>query len=328
MKSTLKSTFCRVDVLLGVVSYFCAVCAQAQSGSEALNYSYFAQLGQGNNAVVAGSGQAVANMACVPTATANALNYLANYAEFNLDLPSPFSTSPNSYAQVNNMVTAFGTDDTGTTTGGQFTGLVNYLSPGGANPSPTVGVKGQYSPSAPAGWGVPATSTAQFTRATPSASYLAQQLNANDAVEIGIQWGSISSGGSFVVGRGAHELTLYQISLNGTSGTISFLDPWGNNANNTAGSSALNVITASLQLLNGFLVLTYPLTYVGPDPSELSNTGTAIGFNNGQVARILDDSVQYLVPVPEPSTYLAAVLLLLPFGSGAIRQLRKKLQAA
>jgi hypothetical protein len=322
MKSNLKPAFCRVDSLLGVVLSLCAVCAQAQSGSEAANYSYFAQLGQGNNAIVTANTQAVANMACVPTATANGLNYLANYAEFNLDLASPFSTSPNSYAQVNNMITAFKTDGSGTETGDQFTGLVSYLGAGGANPSPTVAVKGQYSPATPAGW------TAQFTQATPSASYLAQQLNANAAVELGIQWGTVS-GGSFTIGRGAHELTLYQISVSsGGTGTISFIDPWGNNANNTAGSSALQVISASLQTINGFLVLTFPTAYVGPDPSELAPTGTAIGGLNGQSARILDDTVEYLVPVPEPATYLAGALLLLPFGSAAVRQLRRKFQAA
>jgi hypothetical protein len=32
--------------------------------------------------------------------------------------------------------------------------------------------------------------------------------------------------------------------------------------------------------------------------------------------------------VPEPSTMIAGAMLLLPFGSGAVRLLRKKLQAA
>jgi hypothetical protein len=35
-----------------------------------------------------------------------------------------------------------------------------------------------------------------------------------------------------------------------------------------------------------------------------------------------------VLAVPEPSTCLAGLLLLLPFGSSAFRQLRKKLQAA
>jgi hypothetical protein len=39
------------------------------------------------------------------------------------------------------------------------------------------------------------------------------------------------------------------------------------------------------------------------------------------------DDVQ-LSAVPEPSTIIAGALMLLPFGAGAARQLRKKLQAA
>jgi hypothetical protein len=35
-----------------------------------------------------------------------------------------------------------------------------------------------------------------------------------------------------------------------------------------------------------------------------------------------------VTPVPEPTTIISGALLLLPFGSSAFRQLRKKLQAA
>src|SRR5580700_9433568 len=80
---------------------------QAQNASE--NINWFGQLGQGNAAVMraaAPSQQDIRNNACVPTSVANGLFYLENYANFVLDEPSPFTTSPNTYAQVNNLILA------------------------------------------------------------------------------------------------------------------------------------------------------------------------------------------------------------------------------
>jgi len=257
----------------------------------------------------------VANNACVPTATANGLTYLENYMNFSLDQPSPFTTTPNTYGQVNNLITAMGTTANGTTTANQFNGLLNYLSPGGANPAPTVRVTGQYSAATPAGWGPPAAPTPQFMQTTPTAAYLASVLNANDGVEIGVQWGTIQNG-SFSPYNGGHELTLEAINMQ--AGTITFMDPWGTSPNGKDAGSTANSVQASLQLLNGFLVLTYPQNYVGPDLN--TENGAAVGDLNGQVARILDDTVEYVVP--EPSTYIAGAMLLIPFAVSSVRKLR------
>jgi hypothetical protein len=52
-------------------------------------------------------------------------------------------------------------------------------------------------------------------------------------------------------------------------------------------------------------------------------------FTPGASAMFLDDVSMYAgAAVPEPSTLMAGVLALLPFGHCAVRQLRKKLQAA
>jgi len=263
--------------------------AHAQSGSE--NGALFSYLGQGNTAVIngnGGQGQDVADNACVPTATANGLSYLQAYRQ-SIGKPAPLSFTP-SYTSVNNMITAMQTTSGGTGIADAANGLVTYLGPGGNNPSPTVVVSGQYSADTPANWlagGFGANTN--FTEATPTAQFLADHLNAHDAVEFTLQWGSLTDN-EFAVGQGAHEVTL--VSINMDAGLISFIDPWGNGNDHADGSAVL--VNASVQLLDGYLVVSYPVDWVGPD----DNTGatTFVGINVGQTGRILDDMVQSVVP--------------------------------
>jgi hypothetical protein len=324
MKRSLKQPSIRFFGALGFS--FAGMLARAQTGSETL--SYFGTIGQGNAAIVAANGQDVADNACVPTATANGLTYLENYYNFALDEPSPFSTSPNTTTQVNNLITAMQTTRDGTQTDNEFNGLVSYLSPTGANPSPSVKVTGQYSPLTPGGWLAGTGFPAGVANVNPTVSYLANALNANDGVELGIQWGS-TSGGTFTPSRGGHEVTLQSISFNPTSdtGSITFIDPWGTTqtdggGNRHAGGTAEVVgdtFSASLSVdQNGLLVITYPLPYDGLNAPQ--DNGTAIGDQTGQVARILDDTVEYVVP--EPSTYIAGILILIPFGRQVMRRFR------
>lgn len=274
--------------------------ANAQSGSE--NAAFFSYLGQGNSAVVngnGGQGQDVADNACVPTATANGLSYLQAYRQ-SIGKPAPLSFTP-TYTSVNNLISDMHTTAGGTGIADAANGLVTYLGAGGSNPSPTVVVSGQYSADTPANWltgGFGANTN--FVEETPTAQFLADHLNAHDAVEFTLQWGFLEDG-AFSVGQGAHEVTLVSIDMD--AGLISFIDPWGN-GDSHADSSAV-MVNATVQLLDGYLVVTYPIDWVGPD----DNTGSTIyvGANVGQTGRILDDMVQSVVP--EVSTlYLSGSL--------------------
>lgn len=277
--------------------------AKAQSGSE--NAAFFSYLGQGNTAVIngnGGQGQDVADNACVPTATANGLSYLQAYRQ-SIGKPAPLSFTP-SYTSVNNLISDMQTTSGGTGIADAANGLVTYLGAGGSNPSPTVVVSGQYSADTPANWLAGGfNANTNFEEATPTAQFLADHLNAHDAVEFTLQWGFLTDG-AFSVGQGAHEVTLVSIDMN--AGLISFIDPWGNGINHADGSAV--TVTATVQDLDGYLVVTYPIDWVGPD----DNTGatTAVGINVGQTGRILDDMVQSVVP--EVSTlYLSGALVMI-----------------
>jgi hypothetical protein len=62
---------------------------------------------------------------------------------------------------------------------------------------------------------------------------------------------------------------------------------------------------------------------------DLNGVNTSADFWPGQFTEIEPGARHEVDPaaVPEPTTMIAGALLLLPFGSGAVRQLRKKLQA-
>lgn len=300
----------------------CVSTGRSQSGSETL--SYFGALGQGNGGVTYvnpnyANSVAVGPNACVPTATANGLAFLENYANFGLDIPSPFTTTPNAYPQVNNLAAAMGTFNTtksgaggwtnlgGTYTTSMFNGLQNYLGTGGSNPAPTVSISGQYAGGTPATW-----FTGTFNKglnlanSTPSPAFLAGALNANEAVEITLEWGSYN-GNTWNALGGGHEVTLNSINMASGSGTIGFIDPWGSGVGSNPGTDGVNV-NGTVSLVNGYLYVTYPITVSGPDPTD-NNPGDVVG-SNGETGRI---DVAMVEAIPEPSTWLlgSAVLFLL-----------------
>jgi hypothetical protein len=277
--------------------------AKAQSGSE--NVSFFGTFGQGNNAIVSANSQAVANMACVPTATVNGLTYLQNY-QASIGNPNTLTFGP-TYTSINNLITSMGTTANGTGMGSAATGLASYLSPIGANPAPSVSISGQYIglSTFTTGWytGMPGT----FANVTPSATFLANALNANDGVEFTVVWGYMTNGTYFVNG-GGHELTLQSINL--AANSISFFDPWGNTQPvNNAGTSA-NLYTANLSVQSGFLTVMYPtnnaITGIEPDPEEIDSTDP--GDANGQIGYIVADMVE-AVPEPAPLPLACAAMV-------------------
>ncbi len=303
---------------------------QAQSGSE----DYSIVTGQPNgqllgqiNASVNG-GQAVQNMSCVPTATADALSYLAAYQEVTYDT-TPFTVSPNTYTAVNALQSDMNTTARGTSTTAQVNGLNTYLTTD--NPAPTVTISGQVSQLETSGT-VPGYGSGNFAAganiqtANPTASFLANALNANDAVEVGILWGTVS-GNDFYPSGGEHELALNQINLN--AGSIGFVDPGG-----TSGIQQNGAVLSTMNIAGwgSFLYITYPLLISGPDylvPDDLNlqnsqdlvdpdPNATAFGVNDGETAIIIDDTIE---AVPEPST-----IALLAIGAlGAILLGRRRL---
>ncbi len=284
----------------------------AQSGSE--DYSIVTGqpggqlMGQVNASV--NGGTAVQNMSCVPTATADALSYLAAYQEVTYDT-TPFTVTPNTYTAVNALQSDMGTTSKGTSTTGQVNGLNTYLTTD--NPAPSVKISGQVSQLETSGTipgygsGIFAGGTSIVT-ANPSATFLANALNNNAAVEVGILWGTLSSG-KFYPSGGEHELALNQINL--SSGTIGFVDPGG-----TSGIQQNGGVLSSGDISGwgSFLYITYPTLVSGPDytvPDDLDiqnsqnlvdpdPNATAFGVNNGETAIIIDDTVEL---APEPSTY-------------------------
>jgi hypothetical protein len=157
----------------------------------------------------------------------------------------------------------------GTTIVGTATGLIDYLSPTGANPAPTVVVTGQLSPSTPLSWIGDGIATIDFAQTSPTAAYLAQVLNANDGVEVGIQYGTFGGPSGITFNpTGGHEMTLQSIDFNAASGTgtIGFIDPDG---------TVAYALDGTVSLDDGFLYVTY----------KLDNGQTVFG-------RILDDTVE------------------------------------
>ena len=242
------------------------VSVKAQSGSEDIGAFDF--LGQLNKAVTYENNLDVGPVACVPTAVANGLYYLQHYAAMQ-GQPDPFTVSPGDYTAVNQLAQAMGTsymvfinpnppppkvNSGGTDIAPSALGLMTYLSAKGQNPAPTVSVKGQYSPDCPLSWigtgfgekGF----TQNFSKTTPTAAYIAAALNANDAVEIGVQFGNFGGNSALQFNpNGGHEMTVYDIDFNAKTekGTIDFIDPFGTSAYTAQGALTLNDGTLYLQ---------------------------------------------------------------------------------
>jgi hypothetical protein len=267
-----KSRFYLVaaDLRLGAAALMVlssASSSSAQSGSESIGT--FSFLGQNNTEVMYENTANVRPFACVPTAVANGLYYLEHNAAME-GQPDPFTVSPGNYTAVNVLAQAMNTTSTyyynpnpphqllptgGTTIAGAGLGLINYLSPGGKNPAPRVSVTGQYSPDTPGSWIGPGSGveafTENFAKTTPTAAYLAEALNENDGVEIGIQFGNFGGNSALTFNpTGGHEVTLYDIDFNAATerGSIEFIDPFGTSA---------YTVDGTLTLTDGFLYVKY-----------------------------------------------------------------------
>ena len=318
--------------------------ARAQVGSETI--LYFGSIGQGaatvtnTNAAYMGvylpNSVPVGPNACVPTSVIGGLTYLEHYQNVTNDT-DPFTVSPNSAAQLNNLATSMSTWNTTNTTGpnqwtnvggtsvpSAFNGLQSYLSATGNNPAPQVQISGQVSPANPAGFVAisPVNQTAgtynagmNIANVTPTATFMANALNANDGVEFGLQWGTYS-GTTFTPSGGGHFLTLQAINIVSGTGTISFFDPWGVNANPP--STTNGFVSATVTTVSGFLYVTYPITWTGGDLDTSNNASPSEMMGaNGQTGRILSVMVE---STPEPAS---GMISLAAFALLGLRRIKK-----
>jgi hypothetical protein len=295
----------------------------AQTASETL--SWFGQLGQGNAAVMraaAPSQQDIRNNACVPTSVTNGLTFLQNYANFGLDEASPFTTSPNTYTQVNNLIVAMDTDADGTAYSDKYDGLQSHLSAAGANPAPNVRIFGQASPASKGG--VPVVNAGiDLAGDNPTVGFLVYCLDNNDAVELGLQWGSYNSSNVFT-SKGGHSVTLDSISYSALTnfGTLGFIDPWGSNAIVANAASSAGDYRVNFTIKNGFIYITLPTTVADGVPSQDVGLGTEAGtlLAAGQTARVLNDVVEALPDGGMTVMMMGAALVVLwPWPAGGRR---------
>jgi hypothetical protein len=306
--------------------------AKAQSGAEQV--SEFGTLGQlNNNAALTTS---LCTVACVPTSVDNGLVYLNDVYGENM---TQFQSNPDTYTTVANLEKAMGTTTAGTSYLGEVNGLESFLSPTGADPAPKVAIGGgQYVSSvvgtgttAPLTFSTPALSSV-VQNTLPSASFLSSALQAQDAVTIWIQWGTYNTKGVFVPSGGVHSVTLTSITDNSGSGSISFLDPWGNGNSSSSAAATLNTAKLSTDA-NGYLELTdvtanEPAGSFEPAGEKAANPLNQAPFDadgaappGGWTAIVVADLDEDVV-VPEPTTYIAGALLLLPFAFSFFRKSR------
>lgn len=217
-------------------------------------------LGQGNTAVndiLDGEDQdnELRNNSCAPTSVANGLSYLAAVN------PGLFTTSPNNYTAVNALQSQFGTTDDGTPVIDMYYGTQAYLSPNSTEdnnvPTQPVGVGLDFAPT-PAG--------------------LAQVLKANDAVQLGILWGSVENpivnGSDYAPEDGGHAVSLDAVNITGGTGTMGIVDPWGVGVYDSD-TDTYNASSTGVQV-NGITINTVTLAAgpAGPDFNDYLPAGT------------------------------------------------------
>src|SRR5581483_6350693 len=219
MKTTIKPgsfQYWRTCLLLGTVLSISCI-AQAQ-----LSYTEtgtFGTLDQNDANVTSLYGV----NGCVPTSVANGLIWLNNaYGPFNGAGGPLIKTGNGTYDTVTSLGTLMGTTTGGTSYSGEVNGLSSYIgtAPPGQQVSPPVTISGGQISGGLGGF-------TQIQNSKPTASYLYNQLFANNAVEFWISWGTNFTSPTFT--NGAHSLTLTGISINaaGNAGSVSFIDPSG-----------------------------------------------------------------------------------------------------
>jgi len=341
MKSMNRRAPARCGAVMSILSI--ALAAQAQTASEPL--ADFGSLGQGNAGVTVVNGLNIQYNACAPTAVANGLTFLQNYFAAPI-----FSQNVNSYATVNALATAMGTANNNywvykNITTGRLSYYNANVNPQNvpAAPAGTVYVKTLYNVGGtsaqniyngvgtylrtvnPTGGGPSVSYGQQFN---PTATTLYNDLNADDAVEVGILWGTNTvatpNNPSIVkASGGGHFVTLESITMNGNSGTMKIIDPWGASTPAGGPGSTANLVTLNYTVQGGVLAIT------GTFGNDADTIGRMFGGAGSAMSGLLTlDDIQTVpantpVAVPEPSTYLAGALLLLPFGASTLRKLRK-----
>jgi len=303
MKTTLTNR--PLLILLGGALICAASNISAQTYIASETYPAGIDLGQGG----ATGTSAQLNNDCAAVATANGLSYLEG------QYPNLFgNVSQDNYGTVNTLMSApyMNTGTTGATATSAINGLQSYISANGYT-------------------------VASSQTQNPTVQYLVNALNANEAVQLGITWGSADLSGNFTSsGIGGHFVSL--ISINATAATLAtgyatmtVLDPWGlnsgptpDNASSTATTVTLNVSLDTLGSLSGppVLEVVWPTTY-GPDDTTADNGTGASSYGSFKYADG-DISIADVETVPEPSTIS---LLLAPLGAGVLRMLRKNRSA-
>ena len=287
-------------------------------------FAQVGQLGQNNTAVTYANPDPVGPAACAPVSVANGLTYLDNLYGGNV-----FSSNPNSYATVNSLAQAMGTayDSVswvgGTSFANEVAGLNQYLATS-VNPGYNASiVGGQYVSTSADGGTVLGNVTglpANVVNAVPSVSALSSDLNAHDAVEAWIQWGTYNPGLTvFTPLGGLHSVTLTAIS----GSSISFVDPWGDGT--TSATESASTITTGIQTsVDGYLYMPsqFPSDEVGHEIYDGTDAGNGVHY----YGRLVTDLAESVSPVPEPSTYLTGALMLIPLGTGALRRFRASRQ--
>ena len=277
-----------------------ATAVQAQSGSEPTGL--FGQLSQLNTGVTAFN-----TTACGPTAVANGLIYLNNAYGGNLFQ----NYNPNSYTTVNDLASAMGTGAGGTSYGTSnpslVSGLYSYIGASGLNPAPNVSIAGgQYIVGN--GTSIPAAIAGSFANVIPTAQTMANWLNANDAVEFMIQWGSYGGAGgtNWTPSGDQHFVTLTSLSLTSGSGNLYFWDPWGSGTSSATATAALQ--RAFVTTVNGYIYLT-GIAATDPTASPVESGDNSDGLPHiatGETGRIVADLAETVVP--EPGTLALAAL--------------------
>ena len=304
----------------------------AQSSSE--DSTLFGMFSQLNSAVTYANGLAVNVNACVPTATVDGLSYLYNYA-VSENQSAPLSYSP-TYTSVNNLAMSMGTFNNnlyryynggtlaatsinapnanyqalygnpviqqnvgGTYTYDMFNGLQSYLGAGGANPAPGISISGEIGGATPISWlGGNLNPGMNVANAIPTAQYLANNLNAHNAVELTLEWGTFNNVGAWQ-SKGGHEVLLWSVNLgNNNTGTIQMLDPWGTGNGATSATATANGLTADIFVgADGYLYgNNFSDTPADENPSD-PTTGAPGAPGAGIYFRIDDVMVE---AVPEP----------------------------
>jgi hypothetical protein len=272
--------------------------------------------------------------ACMPTSVINGLTYLNNYND-----QSVFAHNPGTYDDVNAMATAMVTSNQGYFVGTRFdkgvNGLVNYASPTGFNPAPDLTVSGQYSDPG-MGSNLGAGVVQNFGYAIPTASYIANALNAHSAVQLVVYWGTFNSSTGIFTSTSfsnSHLISIYSLNVTNRSGSAGIIVPESSDGVLNTDYAQAQLLSATIQPASfqglNYLLLTYNTPQlISGTPGEIGDpndptpedqiTGSISGTKVNPMGIIVGDLVES-VSVPEPSTWA-----LLPGGLGLMAFWRRR----